>query len=181
MSSHPRGIHTLERMRARCVLTSTLCWEWQGALTGHSKSPVFHCLDPERMVKRTMSGPTAAWLLAFGRMPRAGHRIYRACGNLLCLNPVHLRERTPAGAGEIWRATGCRKGVSTPARRAAAAKGRAVQGFVDTPADVVRAVRAAPPAVTSRELAARYGLAYATACRIRKGTQRRLLDEEVHA
>lgn len=162
---------TLDDLRRRCIVDPvTRCWHWQGAADSDG-SPRIHTLDYARAEKRTMSGPLAAFQIAHQRAPIHGWRIYRCCGTRDCLSPQHLSEvRSTAEMGRRIADSGRRKGIpASPAKLAAAARGRAAQGYTDTPRDVVLQIRAAPAEVTNRSLAAQFGLSEQRASKIRRG------------
>jgi len=72
----------------------TGCWVWLGKVT-HGRSPQFMAFG------RSMSALKASWELFVGN-PGRGGKIYRNCGNKLCVNPFHLShrgERPAAGQG----------------------------------------------------------------------------------
>jgi hypothetical protein len=106
--------------------------------------------------------------MAFDEPPMPGYLVFRACGNRLCLNPSHLRcARDKAELGRHVALAGWRKGLHLEARAASAALGRMARGIIDTPDDIVRAIRAAPVVVRDAELARRYGLSQTGISRIR--------------
>ena len=175
---HRRGIATVEDLKVRSVVDAvTHCWLWQGAMTrgkGHAAPcPALHVFDPRINDKRVLSGPLAAWIVAFGRAPRPGEAVYRACGNTRCLNPSHLRCGTRVEFGEHMRRSNRLKGVHVESRRrnvklAQMANLRTL-GIAPTPPDVVIAVRSAPPTVSGVELAKLHGVSESVVSRIRLG------------
>ena len=172
-----RGIATIADVKARCIVDPlTGCWHWQGARScakgGKPALPTMHTFDPRRGEKRVMSGPLAVWCIAHGEAPNAP-LVYRGCGCDDCLNPVHLRlARSHAEIGLHQRRSGSRKGKNTEQRRANMAKGRQTRGIVETPAEVVLAIRAAPETVTGRALARLHGVSESTVSKIRLGRSR---------
>lgn len=175
-SGHYGLITSIAALRERCKVDPvSLCWEWQGATRGGSRPvarlfPVVYAYDHATGEKRGMSGPAAAWNIAHGEAPRPGHRVFRACGNCLCLNPVHLRQaRNAAEIGQHQRRSGTLRGKNVEQHRASLAKARAAQGIVSTPIEIVRAIRSADASITGRELARRFGMSDSAVSRIRLG------------
>lgn len=170
-------ITSIEQLKARCTVDhATHCWLWTGATTGTYGVPAIWCFDHRRGEKRTMSGPSAVWNIAHGEAVPVGNLIFRACCRVLCLNPAHLRRaRTKAEIGEHQRRAGSRKGTGLESRRANIVKAWESAGIVPTKPEVVRAIRSAPPSVTGRALAARYGLARSTVSRIRIGQSHKVV------
>lgn len=162
---------TLDDLRRRCVIDRvTRCWHWQGA-ADRDGAPRLYTLDYARAEKRPMSGPLAAFQIAHQRAPLPGWKVYRCCGTIDCLSPHHLAEvRSTAEMGRRIANSGRRKGIAaSEAKRAAAAKGRAAQGYSDTPAEIVRQIRLAPASVTGVQLARELGLSESRVSRIRRG------------
>lgn len=143
------------------------CWTFTGAL-GTDGRPRIHTWCHAQNRKRSMSGPTAVWNIKTGKAP--GDRLpYRTCFKAACVNPGH--HALAADYAEIGRAAaaaGSRKGKAIEQRRAAAAAGRAVQGIVKTPADIVEAIQRAPAIVSGRELAALLGVTTSVVSRYRR-------------
>lgn len=164
-----RGLLTVEQLKARCTVDpATHCWLWQGATSGGL--PRIHTLDYARTEKRAMSGPLAAWHIAFNAAPRPGCLVFRGCQHALCLNPAHLREATDKAAiGLHIRRLGSRIGTAMAARRANITLAHAARGMMVTPPEKVRAVLEADPKMTSRAVAKMVGLGYSTTCSIRTG------------
>lgn len=135
-----RGIATIDDLRARSIVDPVRhCWLWSGAF--RAGVPVIYGWDPRIQAKRALSGPLAAWIIAFGEAPSAGSFVGRRCGSLRCVNPAHLIEwRTQREMNDWIRATGRRRGKHVEARRQAAARGRAQQGLVETPPEIIVAV-----------------------------------------
>lgn len=151
----------------------TRCWIWRG-LVQSDGMPIIYTIDYARGEKRCMSGPRAAWNIAHGRAPLPGWLVFRACGCLRCVNPVHLREaRNRKEIGRHIALAGWRKGTHVEKRAANAALGRLALGIVDTPADIVREILAAPASETHTSIAARLSMSTATVCDIRNGKRRR--------
>ena len=64
-----RGELTVEALKERCKVNPvTHCWDWQGAMS--ENEPRVWTLDYERICKRVMSGPLAAWHIAYQAPPR---------------------------------------------------------------------------------------------------------------
>jgi hypothetical protein len=173
MSKHGKHalMTTAEHLRARCKVDPvTHCWEWLGAHSGSNGLPAIHVFDHARGEKRTMTGPRAAWNLAFCEAPPSGELIFRGCCNNLCLNPAHLRRaKTRAEIGLHQRRAGSRKGTAVEARRENIAKAWAASGITLTPVDVVLQIRSADAKVTGKALAAQFGMAMSTVSKIRRG------------
>lgn len=170
------SILTVADLKARCIVDPvTHCWHWQGARAGGKKStglPAIHTFDHARGEKRTMSGPVAAWNIAHQAAPNAP-LVFRACQCGDCLNPAHLKlARSCAEIGLHQRRAGSRKGKNVEQRRANLAKGRAAQGIVETPVEIVLAIQTAPSGITGRELARIHGLSESTTSKIRLGRTR---------
>lgn len=162
---------TLDDLRRRCVIDPiTNCWHWQGAKSVVDGVPRLYTFDHARCEKRTMSGPVAAWNIAHQRAPLPGWKVYRCCGTTDCLAPYHLREvRNTKEMGRLIAASGRRKGAKSEAVLAAAARGRAAQGIVETPREIVLQIRAAPLEISGAELARQLGIPKYTVSRIRRG------------
>lgn len=164
-----KGCYTIDDLKANSTRDpSTHCWHWNGAKCGNG-TPRMYTLDLRTMEKKMVSGPKAAWMIAFGRVPYGTP--YRGCLCTDCVNPAHLKEAR-GGQREIGAyiaARGTRKGRHVVACRESAALGWAAQGIEVTPAEKVFAIRAAPASVTARALAAQLGMKMSTVCRIRRG------------
>lgn len=172
MAAGKRGMLTIDRLKARCVVDqASHCWLWQGATSGGL--PKLWTLDYGRVEKRVMPGPLAAWHISRQAPPRDGHLVFRSCGHRACLNPAHLREMgSRAEIGLHIRRARSRVGTHVEARRRNIRAAMAATGVVPTPADVVRAIRAAPAEVTGLALAAQYGISHQTVSKIRRGESR---------
>lgn len=164
-----RGVLTVESLKERCkVHPVTHCWEWQGAMSeGH---PRVWTLDYERVCKRVMSGPLAAWHIAYQAPPRPGCLVFRACQNILCLNPAHLREARDKGEiGTHIRRLGSRVGTALESRRANILRAHAANGIRITPREKVLAVRAADRSLNNTQVGAMLGLTPSVVSAIRSG------------
>jgi hypothetical protein len=62
--------------------TSDGCWLWTGAITDNGRGRF-------KLNGKTQRAHRVAWFLHTGRWPLAN--IERTCGNMLCVNPNHLR------------------------------------------------------------------------------------------
>ena len=164
-----RGVLTVEALKERCKVNPvTHCWDWQGAMS--ENQPRVWTLDYERICKRVMSGPLAAWHIAYQAPPRAGCLVFRGCMNAKCLNPAHLREA--ANKTEIGlhiRRLGSRIGTALESRRANIAKAHVANGMNVTPREKVLAVRAADPALNNTQVGAMLGLSHQVVGAIRTG------------
>jgi len=163
-----RGIATVEDLRARAVLDPvTLCWHFQGStVQGH---PRIWTLDLDAMEKRVLSGPRAVWFIAHGT-PLHGLVAYMGCWTADCVCPVHVRRGTRAQMNAaVARAGLLPDRTGNEVIVAAAARAREAAGHVDTPVEVVRAVRQAAGTASGRELARRFGLSETVAQRILRG------------
>jgi hypothetical protein len=161
-----RNWSTVSGIKSNCRIQPNGCWVWLGGCCGNT--PKIRAFDPSVNEKRPMSGARAMWLAAFGRAPRG--LAFGACPTPKCLNPLHLREvRTQAAMQEYRGRTGRFKGTHLEQRAAAAAKGRAAQGMVDTPADKVMQIREAPAWVTHTALSRSTGVHRKTVSMIRRG------------
>ena len=172
-----RGVLTLADLRAHCrVDYDTGCWHWLGA-TSMKWQPRIWTLDHERIEKRLMSGPKAAWNIAHQAAPRAGWLVYRRCVVRDCVCPVHLGlARDQAEIGMHIRLSGRHKGDGKrglDSQRANQAKACAARGIKVTPRDVVLACRAAGPEVSNPMLAEIHGIHHSTVSRIRLGQSHR--------
>ena len=125
--SMKRGIFTSSDLRAWCdVNHDTGCWIWQGGLSGGA--PRIWTFDHELGEKHTMSGPKAAWNIAYQAAPRKGCLVYRRCMVTLCLFPAHLSQaRNRKEIGKHIRLIGVQKGTFIEQRRANLVKARAGQ------------------------------------------------------
>lgn len=170
-----RGMLTINQLYARCVVEAdTGCWLWQGATTNGGKEARIWTFDHARGEKRSMSGPLAAWNIAFKAAPKTGHLVYRCCQRKLCLAPAHLRQASDlAEIGAFIRRCGSRKGTALEARRANIALAHIANGLTPTPAAIVQAIRARGDVPTNVALAAEFGLAHSTVSRIRRGDSHR--------
>lgn len=86
-----RGVLTVESLKARCIVDATThCWLWTGARSGRSPAPRIWTLDHARLEKRVMSGPLAAWNIAYGAPPRPGRLAPAGVTNkaLCCMHGV---------------------------------------------------------------------------------------------
>lgn len=157
------------------------CWHWLGAKSGGSVR--IWTLDFDRAEKRTMSGPKAVWNIAKQR--GTGDRLaFMTCVNMLCVNPDHVSSAPDKAAiGAHIRAVGARVGTAVESRRANIARAHVANGITVTPPDVVRAIRAAPAAMTNIAIAAQHGiLHHQTVSRIRRRLSRRdVIDERAAA
>ena len=135
--------------------------------------PAIWTLDYARVEKRVMSGPLAAWHIAFQAPPRAGCLVFRGCQNVLCLNPAHLREaRSMAEIGVHIRRLGSRVGTALESRRKNITKAHAANGISVTSREKVLAVRAADPALNNKQVGELLGLSHAVVSKIRSGKSR---------
>lgn len=168
-----RGMITVADLRARSSVDPvTGCWHWLGA-KAIDGTPRIWTVDHERADKRSMSGPKAVWNIAHQKAPLSGYLIYRRCVTCDCVNPVHMAEaKDKAAIGIHISRNGARKGTNVEQRRANASKGRIARGIVDTPADVVLTLRAAPASVSNTTLAAQLGMSDSTVSSIRRGRTR---------
>lgn len=168
-----RGIATLDQLKARCIVDAVSgCWVWQGAQ--RAGTPAIHTFDHARCDKHTLSGARAAWNIAFGRSPRPGCIVFRACWNRLCVSPHHLREaKSRAEMALHQKRTGSLKGTALESRRATVRIAQMAAGVVITPAPIVLEIRAAPKEVTGRSLAHKFDLSEQTISRIRRGVSHR--------
>lgn len=167
-----RGMATIDDLRARSTIDPvTRCWNWTGPMS--QDKPRLWALDLDRVVKTVLQGPRAVWYIAHGTKLN-GRVAYMGCWNRICVCPVHVRAadrqqlidrrgragllaRSPAGAAACARS---------------AAKARAAAGIVETPPDVVLAIRQAEPGTTLQQLSDRFGISKSTASRIRRGVNR---------
>lgn len=166
---------TIEAIKARCTVNPvTHCWEWRGATT-HGQPRVW-AFDASAGEKRSITGACAVWQIAFGRKPRPGEIVYRACGCILCLNPAHLRAGPKSAMGENIRLSGRWAGLPcSPARLRALDLARKARGTTPTDRNIVIAIRQAPSTVTTTALALQHGISVQTASRIRTGRSHRHL------
>jgi hypothetical protein len=152
---------------------ATHCWHWQGGKSSDG-IPRLWAFDHERGDKRCMSGPKAVWNIAHNRAPRQGWLVYRTCFARDCVNPAHHAQAPDKAAiGRAVARAGARKGKFAAQAPANALKASAAAGITYTPAEVVRAIRAAGPGPTSIALAQQFGLANQTVSRIRRGESHR--------
>lgn len=175
-----RGIATIDHLRARSVVDPvTHCWHYQGALSAQGR-PRIWTFDVDRGEKTVLAGPRAVWFIAHGT--QLGYDLpWMRCGTTDCVCPAHVRRGTRSEFMRWLAAVGRIGGVATPAQAAVSALGRAAAGLVDTPAEVVIAMREAyaagegkPPA-----LAERFGVERSTAYRLLRGeTYKHLLKSQ---
>ena len=125
-----------------------------------------------------MSGPKGLWNIAHGQAPRKGWLVFRSCVCADCMNPAHLSQaRTKRDIFEHIARSGRWKGASTEQRRANVRLAQQANGVVPTPEPIVRAIRAADPAISNQALAEIYGLSRTTVSGIRLGKSHRHLLE----
>ena len=84
----PRPKLTPERLKNKCIITSTGCWEWQGAKSGCGYGSV-------RIDGRTIGVHRLAYSLFVGPIPE-GLELDHLCRNIVCCNPEHLDAVTRA-------------------------------------------------------------------------------------
>lgn len=165
------GLHTVAAIKSHCIVDPvTHCWHWQGA--NSNGRPRIYTIDLRRMEKRMLDGPLALWMIAHGEVPRGIP--YRYCLVHDCANPAHLqRASSRAELTKILAAKGLfQTPVNIAIRKANAAIARAKSGQVDTPDDVVRAIRAIGTSMSGREIARQFNLSESTALRIRSRKSR---------
>lgn len=172
--SRSRGIASVSDLRANSRAIPLGCWHWLGAM--EKGTPRIWTFDNDKGDKTVLSGPRAVWNIAFGTL--RGRIAYMGCFNRDCVNPLHVRAAANrAEHGAAIARSGARKGKQTAEQLASAAKGRAAQGIVDTPVEIVEEIRAAPPDITGRQLAEQFGLSFSTVCRIRRRDRRAAVAE----
>lgn len=168
------GFATIADIRARCIVDPPPggCWHWQGAM--QRSGPSIWTFDHARGCKRAMTGCRAVFEIAHGRSPLPGWTAFRRCTSRDCVNPLHVGEvRSRAELGEHWRRQGRYVGQNIESRRANMAKARAAAGLTETPADVVRALRAEPAHLSHAEVSRRFNLSPQLVGDIRAGRSRR--------
>lgn len=175
-----RGVATINDLRARSVIdTATRCWHWQCAKI--KGAPRIWTLHLDEVEKRVLSGPRAVWYIAHGT--RLGSRVaYMACWNKDCVCPVHVRAGQKGEVNHLAALAGVyrRSDAARAANVVNAAKARAARNAVDTPADVVLAIRAAAGSTTQVEIGRSLGISKTVVSRILRGqTFRHLLAEPV--
>jgi ethanolamine utilization microcompartment shell protein EutL len=148
------------------------CWWWLlGTSNGHAQMWAY---DEDMGDKKAIRGCRAAWYIATGA--KLGDRVaYMKCMNKLCVNPAHAAAGTRQEMGEHITKVGRLKGKFTVQRRLNLAAARRASGVVDTPPEVVLAIRAAQKSVTNVQLAAQYGITHQTVARMRRGESHRHL------
>lgn len=175
-----RGFSTIEHLRARSIIDPvSRCWHWQGAkINGQAR---IWTLDLDRVEKTVLNGARAVWFIAHGT--QLHHlQAWMGCGTADCVCPVHVRRGTRSEWTHFMSATGRMRREATPGRVAAAAKGRAMAGHLDTQPEVVLAIRAAHAAgeASAVELVQRHGIGRSVVYRILRGeTYRHLLPAQV--
>ena len=152
-----RGIHSIEDIRARCVVDQDSgCWTWSGAMSvSNNSTPMLYVMPGLLGNERgySTSGVRVAWLLS-GRRLGAGRVVWRHCCNHKCLAPDHLRSGTRADLGRHITAAGLIR--VDPSYRIQRAKHSQLQPI---PADIVRQIEADMDAGVSRkDLRARYSV-----------------------
>lgn len=155
-----RGVHTLEDLKARCVVDDvTGCWKWRMAVSGGAAMVYLPALG------KTRTGLFAALILS-GRALKPGQRAFGTCGTQFCVCPAHVKALTSAQWGKGVAASGAWKG--NPARvvaNRATAKTRPGTVLTEGLAQEIRA-----SAGTGREIARRFGISDKQVSRIRCGT-----------
>jgi hypothetical protein len=108
------GVTTVDGIRDRCRIDDeTGCWNWAWGRSDHANSatPSIHIgkgvLGNER--RKQMSAHSAAWLLS-GKKLAKGHVVYRACCNIDCCNPAHLKAGPRSDMYAHYSASGKNKG-----------------------------------------------------------------------
>lgn len=145
------------------------CWWWVGAMACDKVSPRIWTVDHDRSEKRSMSGPAAVWNISRGVGLR-GRLAFMRCVNSSCVNPVHVKDAaSKAEIGAHISATGRRKGKNVEQNRANIRKAWDANGVTPTPSEIVLAIRAAGPGVSTQELARLHGISRSAASRIRRG------------
>jgi hypothetical protein len=172
-----RGLSKSEHLRARSRIDPLdrnpydPCWHWLGAM--NSGSPRIWTLDYDSGEKRCMCGGRAVWSISRGKSP-GEMLVYRKCFVMDCVNPGHLAlAKDKAEIGRKIAELGVRKGRHVAARRVCAAKGRQAQGIIDTPIEIVRAIREADKSRTHTSVGLEYGVAHQVVSNIRRGLTRR--------
>lgn len=162
-----RGINTVDDLRERSVLDPvTHCWHWQQA-TSPSGHPRIWTVDIDYMDKRVLSGPRAVWYIAHGTRLN-GKSAYMGCWVADCVCPAHVRSGWQRQVISLAANAGC-MGGHTEQRAIAARKARQAAGHVDTPAELVLALRQALGTAPVRTLAKQLGMSRSTAYRIARG------------
>lgn len=168
-----RGVNTIDDLRERSSLDPvTHCWHWKLAkVKGH---PRIWTADLDAMDKRVLSGPRAVWYIAHGST--LGDQVaYMGCWVKDCVCPAHVRRGTRLQVNALAVAAGCNNGHSA-VRSISAAKARAAAGHVDTPPELVLALRKALGTVPVYRLAEQLGLKRSAAYRIARGLNYRQLQ-----
>lgn len=175
-----RGITTIDHLRARSIIDPvTRCWHWQGAKI--KGQPRIWTLDIDRVEKTVLNGARAVWFISHGT-PLGHLQAWMGCGTADCVCPVHVRRGTRSEWTRFMTSTGRMQRAATPGRVAAAAKGRALAGHVDTPPELVLAIRAAHAAgeASALELVERTGIGRSVVYRILRGETYRWLLPGAH-
>lgn len=148
---------------------ATHCWHWRGAK--RKGRPRIWAADLDHMDKRVLSGPRAVWYIAHGT--RLGAlSAYMRCWCADCVCPAHVEKGTRAAVTMAAARAGLMNGFDD-VRAANAAKARAAAGHVDTPPELVRALRAAAGTEPTSALAQRLGIERSVAYRILRGVSHR--------
>jgi hypothetical protein len=167
--SRSRGIATIADLYANSRRLPSGCLLWLGAT--ENGSPRIWTFDHDKGDKTVLSGPRAVHNIAHGAL--RGRIAYMGCFTPGCVHPVHVRSATNrAELGSLIARAGIRKGKQTPLQLACAAKGRAAQGIIDTPPEIVDAIRREPAEVTHTAIAKRTGLTISTISRLRRWERR---------
>lgn len=79
---NPNTLHLLWRLAGRMVISSSACWEWQGAKTSHGYGHITFC-------GRNACVHRLVYSLCVAAAP-AGLFVLHRCDNRCCCNPAHL-------------------------------------------------------------------------------------------
>jgi hypothetical protein len=157
------GIRTLADIRDRCYLVDGH-WIWKGAYSKQQQQCRIWAPDHTKGGKlASQPGPRAVWHAKTGKPIPEGHRVFRNCTELRCINPDHVVCLPTAENGRRIAASGRWKGVA-----ARVVANRAINLRRSTVTDEALALIMSSD-LTGREITERTGVSRTTISRLRSG------------
>lgn len=155
------GIYKVWHVRSRCRLVDGH-WLWGGGVTAKG---IIRMWAPRASDGKmaAQNGRHAVWQMRSGEPIPAGHKVFRTCGESLCMNPDHMVCRTSAEQGRALVESGALKGL--PSKILANRKILLARSKV-TP-EVFQHILSSPK--TGTALMAETGVGRSTISRIRRG------------